>query len=185
MKTFVPTLFASTALLLAPMRAWPEEDTVAQKPQTQTAAPQAAPAERPPAPPAEAPPPPVGPEKEARPAPEPPATPSGQWVYTQQYGWVWAPYGSQYSTEGTGGTYVYVYYPAVGWTWLVSPFAWDWWPWPYYRPYGYWGSYWPWGHRWFGPRYGPGWRGYPWPGHRGTWPAPPRAMPAPRPGGRR
>jgi hypothetical protein len=25
----------------------------------------------------------------------------GQWVYTQQYGWVWMPYGSQYTYEPT------------------------------------------------------------------------------------
>src|SRR5579859_2681336 len=41
-----------------------------------------------------------------------PRTASGQWVYTNQYGWVWMPYGTQYVEEGHYGDdspYEYVY----------------------------------------------------------------------------
>jgi hypothetical protein len=50
----------------------------------------------------------------------------GQWVYTQQYGWVWMPYGSQYTytpTETGASPYEYVYYPSYGWTWLAAPWV--------------------------------------------------------------
>ncbi|MBX3155312.1 MAG: hypothetical protein KF773_04900 [Deltaproteobacteria bacterium] len=52
----------------------------------------------------------------------------GQWVYTEQYGWVWMPYSDAYvytPEYATGGyPYQYVYYPSYGWTWLVAPWIW-------------------------------------------------------------
>ena len=90
---------------------------------------------------AEAPPPPSA---------KPPASPaqqqaaeaqtasSGQWVHTQQYGWVWMPYGDAYSyvpPEGEGQPYEYVYYPSHGWTWVVAPWIWGFGPWPYFGVY--------------------------------------------------
>ena len=71
-----------------------------------------------------------------------PATASsaqGQWVYTQQYGWVWMPYGETYTyvpPDGYGEPYEYVYYPPYGWTWLAAPWVWGWGPWPYFGAYG-------------------------------------------------
>jgi hypothetical protein len=44
------------------------------------------------------------------------AVPAGQWVYTQQYGWVWMPYGDAYSyvpPDGQGQPYEYVVYSPV------------------------------------------------------------------------
>jgi hypothetical protein len=80
------------------------------------------------------------------------AAPSGQWVYTSQYGWVWMPYGTSYTYLPTnGGTpNMYVYYPAVGWSWVIAPWVWGWGAMP-----------------WFGYA---GWSGYPWYGYGyGTW----------------
>lgn len=57
--------------------------------------------------------------------------PSGQWVYANGYGWMWIPNEShQVIVEET--PYVYLYTPAYGWTWYVSP----WGPGPY--RYGVW-----------------------------------------------
>jgi hypothetical protein len=72
----------------------------------------------------------------------------GQWVYTQQYGWVWEPYGNQYvytpeDTSGAVNPYAYVYYPSYGWTWLAAPWVWGWGPSVYFsfgHP-GYFGWY--------------------------------------------
>jgi hypothetical protein len=146
--------------------------------------PAAAPAEEPPA----APPSPPA-QEQARPTPAAPAQ-NGQWMYTQQYGWVWAPYGDAYSyvpPSGEGEPYEYVYAPASGWTWVVAPWVWGFGPWPYfaYGPahfgwyvHGWWRSPWRW-------HYHPGFAG------RGRGPAPapyrawgrgPRAAPAPQRG---
>lgn len=124
------------------------------------------PAGQPPAPPATQPAPPT--------AASPPATaaPSGQWVYTNQYGWVWMPYGDQYSyipSNSYGEPYAYVYYPVYGWCWISAPWIWGIGPWPYFA-YG--PGYYPW--------YVGGYWRYPWryhyvPGFRG---APPRAAAA-------
>jgi hypothetical protein len=138
------------------------------------------------APPAQAPPPPPLPASQAAPpsqvAPQPPAAPAGQWVYTNQYGWLWIPYGQQY-TYIPGDLQVfpdqYVYYPVYGWRWVVAPWVYGYGPAPYWgaagvrlfawyaRPWfrvgGYWGwgGYRGWGHNrgWVGPRaWGPrGW----------------------------
>jgi hypothetical protein len=80
--------------------------------------------------------------------PQAQAAPGGQWVHTQQYGWVWMPYGNQYvytpeDTSGSANPYAYVYYPTYGWTWLAAPWVWGWGPHVYFsigRP-GYFGWY--------------------------------------------
>ena len=110
----------------------------------------AAPSETPP-PPSAVPPPPGGDSQPAAPAA------GGQWVYTQQYGWVWMPYADQYTyapQDGYGEPYEYVYYPAYGWTWVVAPWIWGWGPWP---TFGF-----------FGPRHF-GWYGHGWWRTPGRW----------------
>jgi hypothetical protein len=79
-----------------------------------------------------------------QPAPAlPPATAApqqtGQWVYTNQYGWVWMPYGQQYVDEGTYGAsspYQYVYCVGVGWSWVAAPWLWGWGAYPYFGVWG-------------------------------------------------
>ncbi|HUB07640.1 MAG TPA: hypothetical protein VMB50_11590 [Myxococcales bacterium] len=69
----------------------------------------------------------------------PPATANGQWVDTDQYGWLWMPYGSQYVSEGSADEedpYAYVYDPSEGWTWLAAPWIWGWGPYPYFGALG-------------------------------------------------
>jgi hypothetical protein len=138
------------------------------------------------------------------------AAPAGQWVYTSQYGWVWMPHGNGYTNVPAGGAVpnMYVYYPAVGWSWVVAPWVWGWGAMPWVG-YAGWGGY-PWygygygtwyGYArpyayasWYGGRY---WRGGSWHGVGPGYPAPPPprsrygaplrsggAIPAgPRPGG--
>jgi hypothetical protein len=123
------------------------------------------PTEVPPAPPAQPPIAEVDSNSQATAAaqPQPPGT--GQWVFTNQYGWVWLPYGAQYTYEPTvegAYPYSYIYYPTYGWTWVVSPWVWGWGPSPYF---GYWGPrYFVWYH---GPSWHrPGWGFY---AFRGGW----------------
>jgi len=56
-----------------------------------------------------------------------PATtaPSGQWVFTQQYGWLWMPYDQAYThvEDDAALAYEYVYYPTYGWSWVVAPWV--------------------------------------------------------------
>jgi hypothetical protein len=90
----------------------------------------------------------------------------GQWVFTSQYGWVFMPFGDQYTYEGTvydESPYSYVYYPSYGWTWLASPWLWGWGPYPYFGVGG------PWGFGWYRGLYrgGYGWGGYRGGGLRG------------------
>jgi len=80
-----------------------------------------------------APPPPSPPPQAApSPAPQGEAAPppsqwvvsaaNGQWVFTSDYGWIWVPAGA--STRIVGGVpYSYLYTPASGWTWYVSPWG--------------------------------------------------------------
>src|SRR5690242_8526365 len=92
---------------------------------------------------------------------------TGQWVYTQQYGWVWMPYGSQYTYYPTGGGAYpseYVYYPSYGWTWVVAPWVWGFGISPFFGVYG--PSHYAWWGHFHGHypgyaygRYGYGWRG--------------------------
>src|ERR1700758_4784488 len=65
------------------------------------------------------PPPPPQPSQEmvqAQPqAQKAPAAAGGQWVRTEQYGWVWMPYGQQYTYEPSDESatpYEYVYRPS-------------------------------------------------------------------------
>jgi hypothetical protein len=68
----------------------------------------------------------------------PPSVADGQWVYTAQYGWVWAPYSDTFvwvPASGTGEPLEFVYYPSYGWTWVAAPWVWGMGPWPYFgRP---------------------------------------------------
>ena len=92
---------------------------------------------------------------QVQPAAQAPAPrPEGQWVYTEEYGWVWVPAGASTSPIGDE-PYVYLYTPAYGWTWYVSP--WGWGPFNYgpwlHRPWAW--HYAPrvWGGRvWIAPR---------------------------------
>jgi hypothetical protein len=103
-----------------------------------------------------------------------PTTPAGQWIYTDQYGWIWMPYSDGYTyvpPDGYGEPYAYVYYPLYGWTWLAAPWVWGFGPWPYFGYYGPARFAW-YGHGWWrnpsrwsyvpsrpGPRTLPTWRG--------------------------
>lgn len=82
---------------------------------------------------------------------------AGQWVYTEQYGWLYMPYGSGYTyapADGAGEPSMYVYDTTGGWRWVVAPWLWGWGPLPYFGIHG--GSHFAWdGHGW-----GPGWRGF-------------------------
>jgi hypothetical protein len=100
----------------------------------------APPTAQPAPPPTDLPPPP----QQAQPAPQ---ESTGQWVHTDQYGWLWMPYGDNYvyaPADGSGYPYAYVYEPALGWTWLVAPWIWGWGPRPFFGIYGpgrfHWGS---------------------------------------------
>jgi len=80
------------------------------------------------------------------------ATPAGQWVFTSQYGWVWMPHGTSFTYLPVSGATpnMFVFYPAVGWSWVIAPWVWGWGPMP-----------------WFGFA---GWSGFPWWGSGfGTW----------------
>jgi hypothetical protein len=127
----------------------------AQAPEPYTEATTTAPA----APQEAAPPPPQQPA----PAPSPPAAPptgpaapaqlvysypTGQWVYLAGRGWVWVPAGAT-SQELDGAPYAYLYTPAYGWTWYLSPWGWG----PYH--YGIWARH---------PWHPVGWHGY-WVAH--------------------
>jgi hypothetical protein len=90
------------------------------------------------------------PAAESPPAPEP-SVPAGEWVNTEQYGWVWMPYGDDYTSvpaDGYGAPYMYVYYPSYGWTWLAAPWVWGLGPWPVFGIYGPVHFGW-WGHGWW------------------------------------
>jgi hypothetical protein len=92
----------------------------------------------------------------------PVAAAQGQWVYTQQYGWVWMPYGSQYTyTPTQTGVYPseYVYSPSYGWSWVVAPWVFGWGITPYYGVYG--ASHFGWYHHGYRPFYGGGYGYHP------------------------
>ncbi len=76
-------------------------------------------------------------QSQAAPTAPPPA--AGQWVYTNQYGWVWMPYGQQYVDEGVYGAetpFQYVYTVNLGWTWCAAPWLWGWGPYPWFGRLG-------------------------------------------------
>jgi hypothetical protein len=123
---------------------------------------------QPPAPPLQPPPPPVQTETQTQVQPEPAAgaagATGGQWVYTAEYGWIWMPYGNQYTYEGSPNDaypYSYAYYPSYGWMWLAAPWVWGWGAYPYFGPRG------PLGFGWYVGlhRAGYGWGGYRGGGH--------------------
>jgi hypothetical protein len=64
------------------------------------------------------------PPQAAPPAPAP-RVPDGQWVFTQQYGWLWMPYDQAYTNvdDNAALAYEYVYYPRFGWRWVVAPWV--------------------------------------------------------------
>src|SRR5215831_17411647 len=161
----------------------PQADTQAGvQPDQQVAQPAtAAPSDQPPAPPQQ---PPAPPQDQAQAQPYPAqvqvqavAPAQGQWVYTSQYGWVWMPYGAQYTYEPTyAGAYPssYVYYPSYGWTWVTAPWIWGFGISPFFGVYGpshfAWYGHVHYGHFGYGYGYGhPGYRGYGYghPGYRG------------------
>jgi hypothetical protein len=101
-------------------------------------------------------PPPAGPRA---------AAPSGQWVRTNQYGWVWMPYGAQYVDEGTYGAatpYQYVYTARLGWAWCAAPWLWGWGAYPYFGALG------PYRFGWYRGLYR---SGYGWGRYRGGYPS--------------
>ena len=122
-----------------------------------------APNMQPPAPPSQLPYPPAQSRAQVQqvqqPMPANQGLAAGQWVYTEQYGWVWMPYGDQYTYEGTSydaSPYAYVYYPSYGWTWLAAPWIWGWGAYPYFGVRGALGFGWYRGLY----RAGYGWGGY-------------------------
>lgn len=85
-----------------------------------------APTDLPPAPP----PPPVE-DRRPQPAAAPPV--DGQWVHTNQYGWVWMPYDRVYTyVPDDGEPSMYVYGPVIGWRWVTAPWVFGWGPDPYW-----------------------------------------------------
>jgi len=137
-----------------------------------------APSEAPPPPPAQEPQPAPAPQADSQSesSPPPPAAdmPAGQWVYTNQYGWLWMPHAQQY-TYIPGDAQVfpdqYVYYPVYGWRWVVAPWVYGYGPAPYW---GVWGpSYFVWyAHPWFRVGGYWGWGGYRGWGHYRGWAGP-------------
>jgi hypothetical protein len=122
----------------------------------------ATPREMPPPPPAEIPEPPPaltepseGPDSESIEAPPSAAAqaaplPDGQWVYTNQYGWVWMPYSETYTfVPNNGYPAMFLYGPRLGWRWVAAPWVFDWGPQPQWglRGRGHFAWY---AHPWFG-----------------------------------
>jgi hypothetical protein len=109
-----------------------------------------APDKKPPPPPAKIPTPPSA-SASAKPAAPAPPEETGQWVYTGQYGWVWAAYGDEYvytPADEAGDPYEYVYAPGRGWAWVAAPWIWGTGPLPYFGVGG------PWRFHWYrGPAY--------------------------------
>ena len=66
-------------------------------------------------------------------------TPTGQWVFTSQYGWIWMPHGNTFTFVPTSGATpnMFVFWPAVGWSWVVAPWVWGWGPMPWFGFAGY------------------------------------------------
>jgi hypothetical protein len=85
---------------------------------------QGAPPSGPPPPPPSAPPPPSDASASAPPVG---AVPSGDWVYTDQYGWVFMPSADQYTwipPGAVGEPLEFVYLPDAGWDWVGAPWIW-------------------------------------------------------------
>jgi hypothetical protein len=80
------------------------------------------------------------------------ALPPGQWVFTQQYGWVWMPHEQRYTYVNDAGdlAFMYGYYPSMGWRWMASPWVLGYGPTPYWGHYGCVHFAW-YGRPWFRP----------------------------------
>jgi len=152
--------YLTSLCLVAPSLALAQETSVDESPFDASTLPPA-PTDTPPAPPAEPPPPSIA--EDVPPTAVAPPAADGQWVYTDQYGWVWMPYADRYSYVELDGTlsYAYVYAPAFGWSWVFAPWILGWGPRPYWGTIGYtrfgWHAH-PWFHR------GPRWRRHDWGG---------------------
>lgn len=49
---------------------------------------------------------------------------TGQWVFTDQYGWLWMPYGASYTYVARGdAAYTFAFYPHFGWRWVAAPWV--------------------------------------------------------------
>jgi hypothetical protein len=112
--------------------------------------PTAMPDNAPPPPPANVPPAVSAPA--AQPLPPPPPR-QGEWVYTAQYGWIWAPYGRRYTyvVDASDTASMYVYYPRFGWRWVAAPWVLGFGPVPRWGPRGPVRFVW-YSHPWFRPR---------------------------------
>ena len=90
---------------------------------------------------------------EAEPVAAPPETQAaaGQWIYTSQYGWVFAPYSDDYANATGPEPVQYLYLPAIGWGWAVAPWILGWGPQPFFGVHGY--AYYPWYSRGYGGRW--------------------------------
>jgi hypothetical protein len=60
----------------------------------------------------------------------------GQWVFTEQYGWAFMPYGEQYVDRGQStqveAPFAFIYCPSNGWGWVAAPWLWGWGTYPYF-----------------------------------------------------
>lgn len=179
MGTTHASLILVAALAVAPVRA-----QEAPAPPAQEAPPPPAQAE-PPTPTPKNPPPPPPRERPAPPTTAPGTDAArdrdgGQWVYTDQHGWVWMPYGEDciHESDGGGPPHMYLYVQDAGWCWVLAPWLWGWGPQPWFGPLGWRGYVW-WGvgvGHWHGFRgHSRGWshpgrgggHGGPWTGGRG------------------
>lgn len=169
MMTHYRLLALAVALASAPAVAAAEDPAPVDAPAQASATPDRTPPESPPPQaPAAAPQPDQGTARQA---------PPGQWVYTEQYGWVFMPYADAYTyvpPDAGGEPSMYVYYPAAGWTWVAAPWVWGWGPGPFFGAYGPWRFGWyrhgPWpyaGHRWGPAPFRGGSAGYGFVGHGG------------------
>jgi hypothetical protein len=88
-----------------------------------------------------------GPESYSAPVAAP--APAGQWVYTNQYGWIWMPYGANYTyVTASDAGYAWAYYPRFGWRWVSAPWVVG------YGPSPFWGRRGPVHFAWYGqPRF--------------------------------
>ena len=156
MRSLMGTLVMITALAVVPLKATseePDDDWVLSSTQAvQPVGPSTQPpAEPPPPPPAVR---PAAPSEPAQASSPGNPTDTGQWVHTEQYGWVWMPYGDDYTyvPQDNSSPSMYVYYPDAGWCWVMAPWLWGLGPMPYFGMVGpgYYGWY---GHglgRWYG-----------------------------------
>ena len=83
--------------------------------------------------------------------------PSGQWVFTQEYGWLWLAHDQRYAHVAANPArrfgysevaYEYAFHPASGWRWVVAPWILR------FGAVPYWGALGPEGFAWYAhPRF--------------------------------